>query len=256
MPYSNLSDDYYDRTEFLRLSRSALAMTTEAQVFASRSQTNGFIPREALRRLTTSPDPESDATELVNAGVWELLPDGWQIPWNNQRTADQVAADRERDRIRKAHSRGNHSDCPSYYTCKNSASGSDSRKESRSESHKESAGQPNPIQPNPKEQGLGLGKGQNLGSTPSPSGGARPEPAPKTKDDQNRAPQKSIGAQTEGAHPNGFRPDGTPWPDDRDLIEMVEPDGTRRFETLQDELVKILDADGNRLDTEGKVIAP
>ncbi|MDV6262339.1 hypothetical protein [Rhodococcoides yunnanense] len=198
MPYSNLSDDYYDRTEFLSLSRSALALTTEAIVYASRSLTNGFIPRAALRRLTTSTEPEDDAEELVRAEIWTEVGDGWQIPWTGQRTREQVQEDREKDRKRKAHGRGNHSECPEYYTCRAAnTSGSDSDKDfkrdvknpvvtdlSGSDSDKDSTResrapiQPNPIQSNPKGLGIGTGSGVENPASPgadAPLAGTSPE---------------------------------------------------------------------------------
>lgn len=207
MPYSNLSDDYYDRTEFLSLSRSALALTTEAIVYASRSLTNGFIPRAALRRLTTSTDPEGDAEELVRAEIWTEVGDGWQIPWTGQRTREQVQEDREKDRKRKAHTRGNHTECPEWYSCKTEkASGSDSGKDSTrdvknhvvtdlsgSDSHKDSTResrapiQPNPIQSNPKGLGIGIGTGSGVENPASPGADA---PLAGTSPEENSAPKK------------------------------------------------------------------
>lgn len=214
MPYSNLSDDYYDRTEFLSLSRSALALTTEAIVYASRSLTNGFIPRAALRRLTTSTDPEADAAELVRAEIWVEVGDGWQIPWDGQRTKEQVAVDREKDRKRKAHGRGNHSECPEYYSCRNeNTSGSDSNRDSKrdntntvvrelsgSDSEKDSGVesrapiQPNPIQSNPKGLGIGIGTGSGVENPASPGADA---PLAGTSPEDDSAPKKTEPAWDE-----------------------------------------------------------
>ncbi|MCQ4127930.1 hypothetical protein NOU13_25850 [Rhodococcus erythropolis] len=215
---------------------------------------------------------------LLEAGLITEVTDTYiQLDWTGQTTREAIEkhavtrADGSHD-IPKMHERGDHTFCRKPH-CDNATQWAKDYDENgkkgvtRKVTQKVTKGDPASDHPpvtqsqsqrqRQKDSGYDEDeKGQNLDSTPSPSGGARPEPAPETKDDQNRAPQKAGGAQTEGAHPNGFRPDGTPWPDDRDLIEMVGLDGIRRFETWQDELVKILDADGNRLDTEGKVIAP
>ncbi|MDV8022504.1 hypothetical protein [Rhodococcus sp. IEGM 1330] len=186
MPYSQLSDDYYDRPEFLDLSRSALCLTTEAIVYSSRSLTDGYIPKNALRRISTSEDPIADAQELVAAGIWEELENGYQIPWDGQRTAEQIAEDREKGRIRKAvqraHLAGDHSGCAEWKFCRK-AKGSkvshpDSAPESSTESTPESADQSTPLHTNAKHVGVsGSGGSDGSASPPPPVVGASRTPA-------------------------------------------------------------------------------
>lgn len=120
MTWTRLSDDFLDRPDLIEVSRSARLLYVESLVFANRHGTDGFIRRRALRRLTDSPDPETDAAELVTAGVWQTLGDeGWQVDWSDQIRADEVEAQRSLNRERKERSRrhkaGDHSMCrPSY----------------------------------------------------------------------------------------------------------------------------------------------
>jgi hypothetical protein len=51
----------------------------EALVWSKQHRSDGRIPAGRLRRLTDLGDPEVAATALVEAGLWLMTADGWQI---------------------------------------------------------------------------------------------------------------------------------------------------------------------------------
>lgn len=120
MTWARLSDDFTDRPEILALSLAAGWLHVEALVWCNKHLTDGHLPAAALGRLAGKvTDPQAAVTELVTAGVWEELSDGWQLEWADQETAVRVkdrrqyratvqANYRERGEL---HQRGDHSKC-------------------------------------------------------------------------------------------------------------------------------------------------
>lgn len=107
----------------LRMSRDARLLGVEAEAWADDNETDGLIPRNALRRITDADDVDALVSELVAAGRWAETDDGWEILGFLDRhdDADRRANDRarhaERQRNFGRHTRGDHGDwCPS--TCR------------------------------------------------------------------------------------------------------------------------------------------
>lgn len=87
-------------------------------------RTNGAVLREQLPNITRIGDPESGASALVTAGVWEATPDGWRLDWTEQIGADEAQRITDKNRARwkafKRHERGDHGEwCPR--SCKSRA---------------------------------------------------------------------------------------------------------------------------------------
>lgn len=117
MTWTKLSDDHLDRPAVLNVTRSARLLEVEALVWCNRLLTDGHIPRGALRRVTDAEDPQSDAAELVAAGLWSVEADGWVIVGfeQDQEAAVDVHARRDewrrRQRRQRLHNLGDHSEC-------------------------------------------------------------------------------------------------------------------------------------------------
>ena len=62
--------------------------------YCSRTLSDGYIPATRLCRLTRFPQPQKLAERLVEVGLWDELPDGWQVHdyGRHQRTKEQVEA--------------------------------------------------------------------------------------------------------------------------------------------------------------------
>ena len=119
MTWTRVSDNFNDRPDLLSVPRTARLLYVEALVWANRQETDGFIPRGVLPRISDEPDLDAAAADLERAGVWEPVDGGWQVDWSDQepaakvqerrkRTAARVSASRER---RERHASGDHSLC-------------------------------------------------------------------------------------------------------------------------------------------------
>jgi hypothetical protein len=96
----------------LLLPRSVRLLYLEALVWAKLRRTDGLIPRAALPRVTDEPDPELAAARLVEVGLLDNRPEGWQITdfERTQMSAKRVAelqaeAKRRYDEYRTRHPR-------------------------------------------------------------------------------------------------------------------------------------------------------
>jgi hypothetical protein len=158
MTWTRIGDDFNDRPDLLEVPRSARLLHVEALVYCNKHLRNGDLPKGALRRITDAEDPELDAKQLVDAGVWEETETGWHLDWSDQDDADEVRARQEyrvatqkRYRERKAkHDRGDHSMCDPRY-CKVAVTGN-------ATSHMTSHETPSrPVPSRPKDRGQGQG---------------------------------------------------------------------------------------------------
>ena len=119
MTWTRLSDDFTDRPEFLKLSRSARLLHIEALVWCNRLTTDGRLPKAALRRLTDAEPLDEDVQELLAAKWWEEAEGGWQIDWTgqessedvNERKAYRAEVQKKYRQRRDKHNRGDHSMC-------------------------------------------------------------------------------------------------------------------------------------------------
>lgn len=162
MTWTKLSDHLMDELDGLGLSRSARLLHVEALVYCNRLNTDGRLLERHLRRLTDATGDEVD--ELVSANVWTELEDddGWQLDWGDQLSAEEVAQRREsarmRQRKRRQHLAGDHSECLPRYCPVTRDITRDSRPKSQRESRSPVPTRPDPSRPAPKEGGTGTGE--------------------------------------------------------------------------------------------------
>lgn len=193
MTWTKLSDDHFDREEIFALSRSAALLDIEAKVWCNRLGNDGHVPAAQLARLTTSPDPEADVSELVAGDVWEVDGNGWQVDWSDQETAAKVTARQEvsaqkqqayRDR-KEAHALGDHSKCdprfcPNLQSVTSLVTGHVTGNALPSVTGpRPCPALPDPARPDPKGQGQGQG-GSARAATPP----ARRELDPQGQEEQ------------------------------------------------------------------------
>lgn len=110
MTWLKIDDNFAQHPKVAALADAAFRLHVSAMCYASRNLTDGFIPQSVLRMLAwKSSDPDNDAIELVQAGLWDTEPDGWRIhdylEYNPSR--DEIEADREaaRERMRQMRKR-------------------------------------------------------------------------------------------------------------------------------------------------------
>jgi len=77
--WTKLSDDFPEDCARVGLSDAAVRTHLEGLVWAMRRENDGRLFTRDLARLADTPDPAAAAVELVAAGFWTQLPDGWQI---------------------------------------------------------------------------------------------------------------------------------------------------------------------------------
>lgn len=121
MTWTRLSDDFTDRRDLMRCSRSARLLHIEALVHCNRLLTDGHLLRAELRRITDADDLGPLCAELEAVGLWTRTEDGWQMLWDDQEPADLVqhrqALNRTRQERKRRHDAGHHGDCNPKY-CK------------------------------------------------------------------------------------------------------------------------------------------
>ena len=121
MTWVKLDDNALDDPAFMRLTRSARLLHLEALAWSNRHSAGGRIPAATLSRVTDEPDPRQAAGELVEAGLWAMTADGWQLAWllEDQPTPEETEKQRERNRVKQArhrrHTVGDHSTCTARY---------------------------------------------------------------------------------------------------------------------------------------------
>ena len=98
----------------LVLPRGVRLLYFEALVWAKLRRTDGLIPRAALPRMTDEPDPADAADRLVQVGLWEAVPGGWQIVnfTSTQMSAVRVEAQQRAAAERYDRWRSEHPDHP------------------------------------------------------------------------------------------------------------------------------------------------
>ena len=152
MTWVKLDDNAPDDPRFMAVSRSARLLHVEALAWSNRHSAGGIIPAATLSRLTDDPDPRAAAGELAEAGIWAMTGDGWRIGWllDDQPTPEEIAKQRERNRVKQArhrkHVNGDHSTCTARYcaSVRNPVTNSGSNH--------------SPTRPDPPLRGEGLGE--------------------------------------------------------------------------------------------------
>ncbi len=79
MVWSRIDDGFLDHPKVLRAGEDAANLYIRALVWANKHLTDGNVPSEALRAITSKPGAVKLAARLVEAGLWEAQDGGWYI---------------------------------------------------------------------------------------------------------------------------------------------------------------------------------
>ena len=96
-----VNDGFGQHPKTVGLSLEAVGLWTLAGAWSMRYLTDGYIPTEAMRSISTRRQPLQD---LIDRNLLQPSNGGYQfVDWiQYQRTRDQIEADRERNRKRLA----------------------------------------------------------------------------------------------------------------------------------------------------------
>lgn len=101
MGWVRLDDNFADHPKVIALSDTAFRLYIEALCYSNRQLTDGFIPMAVYLKASKN----DDADYLIEAGLWEEVPNGYQIRSYNeyQPTREKVNEKREqaRERLRR-----------------------------------------------------------------------------------------------------------------------------------------------------------
>ena len=100
MTYFKVDDHFHSHPKILTLGLDSVGLWTLAGSWSGEQLTDGFIPASLIARLGGS---EPAALALVNAGLWETVPNGYQFhDWEaHNQTKAQVEESRELWRMKK-----------------------------------------------------------------------------------------------------------------------------------------------------------
>jgi len=110
MPWVRFADDYLSNPKVLSLGPLPRLLDVSAIIYSARELRDGQLSRTDVQTVATLariPKWSAAATELVHAGRWEATQEGYAIHdyLSYQPSRDQVLAERERNRNRKATTR-------------------------------------------------------------------------------------------------------------------------------------------------------
>lgn len=103
MDFVKLRTRYYADVALMRAGEAAEVLFTRGLAYAGEQETDGFIPAEALPRLTPTRG-RARVNSLIREGLWEPVLGGWLITgWTrHQISSDQLEQKREAGRQRVA----------------------------------------------------------------------------------------------------------------------------------------------------------
>lgn len=76
MAWFKVDDGFWAHPKTVGLSGDAIALWVRGGTWSAQQLTDGFIPSKVLPILQAVPE---SAAELVGAGLWDVLPDGWGV---------------------------------------------------------------------------------------------------------------------------------------------------------------------------------
>jgi hypothetical protein len=125
-----VDDGFWSHPKSVDLTPEAVALWVRAGSYCGKHLTDGFVPAGRLGMLQGTPEA---AYELVVAGLWTEVPDGWQFhEWDRyQDTKDVVERRRESWKARQAKRRSENDDTSSLSIPFHSIHSRDSTRESR-----------------------------------------------------------------------------------------------------------------------------
>ena len=107
MTWIKLDDGFPNHPKVHAVGDEAAWLFVAGLCYCSSYLTDGFIPAAALGRLTGQSDPAELVARLVDVGMWEIVPGGWQVRdyTSHQRSKAEVEVEREKGKERAARSR-------------------------------------------------------------------------------------------------------------------------------------------------------
>lgn len=101
MAWFKVDDKLHSHPKVIDVPLRAMGLWVKAGAWCSDHLTDGVISKSALRLLGGSP---ADARALVDAGLWEVIPEGWRFhDWSDMNPSRKETEDkREQERVRKA----------------------------------------------------------------------------------------------------------------------------------------------------------
>lgn len=96
MPFGFVDDKLHSHIKWISATKGARALWTSALSWCMDHLTDGFVPKEVLRRLDGTP---GEARSLVSVGLWEVAEGGWQFhDWADRNPdADSIRAKRAKE---------------------------------------------------------------------------------------------------------------------------------------------------------------
>lgn len=85
MAWAKVDDRLHAHPKWRRASKGARALWTTALSWCSSFPSDGVVPKDMLRVLDGTP---SEAASLVSAGLWNVIPEGWQFHQWEERNPD------------------------------------------------------------------------------------------------------------------------------------------------------------------------
>lgn len=127
MPWVRFDDGFPNHRKVEPLSDGAYRLHTAAIFWSSRQLTDGCIPKRDLvfAAPRTMKRPEKFVKELVEAGLWEVVADGWELHdfLEYQPSKEQVTADRAKTAERQKRWRERHGKTRDDSVCNGASNG-------------------------------------------------------------------------------------------------------------------------------------
>lgn len=97
MSWIQIEDNFAYNPKMIKAGPEATVLFIGGLCYANRDLTDGFILKELLPCIAPLPNPEELAKRLVDCGLWELRPGGWQIHdyLDYNPSAQEVRAERD-----------------------------------------------------------------------------------------------------------------------------------------------------------------
>jgi hypothetical protein len=97
MSWIQIEDNFAYNPKMIKAGPEATVLFIGGLCYANRDLTDGFILKELLPCIAPLPNPEELAKKLVDCGLWELRPGGWQIHdyLDYNPSAQEVRAERD-----------------------------------------------------------------------------------------------------------------------------------------------------------------
>lgn len=101
MTYFRVDDKFWSHPKTTSLSMAARGLWATAGSWAACYLTDGYIPRSSLRSIAGGANVKKAVDELVTAGLWIDVGDGWQYHQWDEHNYNRAQVEQQRQRRRK-----------------------------------------------------------------------------------------------------------------------------------------------------------